>query len=71
MPAIDTNQQQMVYFEGAVSGSATSIIKYQMNEGEFLSTAIMFLENQFPMEADLENTYIEKHKDSKLIFRMR
>ncbi len=41
---------------------------YQINDGELLSSAIQFLENKFPIEADLKNTYIEKYEESKLIF---
>lgn len=61
-------QQQMVYFEGAVNGNSTSIVKYQISKGELLSSAIRFLEDNFPKEADLENTYIEKSGELKHIF---
>lgn len=61
------DEQQLVYFEGAVNGNTTSIIKYPIREGELLSSAIRFLKNQFPIEADLDNTYIELWKESKII----
>ncbi|MEA3452272.1 MAG: SLBB domain-containing protein, partial [Bacteroidota bacterium] len=62
------NDQQMVFFEGAVNADHTSIIKYQISNGELLSSAIRFLQNGFPLEADLENAYVEKTEESKTIF---
>ena len=59
--------QQIVFFEGAVSNNATSIIKYQISDGELLSSAIRFLKEKFPLEADLENTYIEKFEGPEVI----
>ncbi len=61
------SEHQIVFFEGAVDGSSSSVIKYAIRDGELLSTAIRSLEDKLPKEADLENTYIERISESRLI----